>query len=80
MKKNLLSRSGTTVGAALVALKGIAPEAPWWAFLILAVVVIVTEQAFRPSVPAKKVEGVIQENVDAIRRIEATNDDHPLGI
>lgn len=69
MKKNLLSRSGTTVGAALVALTAVAPEAPWWGHLILAVVVVVTEQAFRPSVKAKNVEGVIAENLEAMKKI-----------
>ena len=47
--KNVLQRSGTTMAVALLGFREIVPEAPWWASLILAVVVLVGEQLFSPS-------------------------------
>jgi hypothetical protein len=47
--KNLFQRSGTTMAVVLLGFREIEPDAPWWASLILAVVVLVIEQVFSPS-------------------------------
>ncbi len=51
--KPIWRRSGVLIGGACTALKAFAPEAPWWAYLILVGVGLVVSQVWAPSVPAK---------------------------
>jgi len=47
--KPIWGRSATAMAAALLGFREIVPDAPWWASLVLAVVVLVLEQLLRPS-------------------------------
>lgn len=47
--KPIWGRSGALVAGVLIAFREIVPEAPWWALLILAGVVLVVEQLRAPS-------------------------------
>ena len=52
--KPIWGRSGALMAGVLLAFREIVPTAPWWASLILAGVVLIGEQVFRPSTPASK--------------------------
>ena len=47
--KAVWGRSGAAMAAVLIAWREIEPDAPWWSSLILAVVVLVAAQVWKPS-------------------------------
>lgn len=51
--KPIWGRSATTMAAVLISFREIVPEAPWWASLVLATVVVGLQQVFQRSVPRK---------------------------
>ena len=62
--KTPLARSGASVGLVLTALAAVAPGTPWYGFLGLAALVVIVEAVFRPSVKARDVADVVNEQVD----------------